>query len=245
MRYGKRCIAFVFSLAFSLSICMNVFAQDIDQQSELGTGEIEGNVKENIYQVVLPTIANEAFDFIMDPQGLINKTDGAAYKGKTFSEDSTVFFKRTDGKVKEDYSNSSDEITITNMSSVAIKVSVNISISESSLGGIAMTEDKEFTDDTSTSLYMALIDGEDAKPIGKDGISFDVEIEAAPEGAYEYSYDSEKDRYNYKLADDISGIEFQKYTFQLTGAANGKGDWSQLDGVAPEINVAWKISPVN
>ena len=131
MRYGKRCIAFVFSLVFCLSTCMNVSAQDIEQQSETGIGEIEGNVKENIYQVVLPTVANEAFDFIIDPQGLINKTDGAAYKGETFSEDSTVFFKRTDGKVKEDYSNSSDEITITNMSSVAIKVSVNISIMHS------------------------------------------------------------------------------------------------------------------
>lgn len=244
MRYSKRYMAFICSLFLSLSVCMNVFAQGIEQQNETGTGEIEGNVKENIYQVVLPTVANEVFDFIIDPQGLINKTDGAAYKDKTFSEDSTLFFKRADGKVKEDYSNTSDEITITNMSSVAVKVSVDISLSETSLDGITMTEDKEFTDDTSTSLYMALIDGENVKPIGKDGISFDVEIDGAPEGAYEYSYDSEQGKYNYKLMDDISGIEFHKYTFQLTGAANGKGDWSRLDDVAPEINVAWKISPV-
>jgi hypothetical protein len=239
MKYGKKRIALIFSLILSMSV--NVFAQDMEQQNEIGVGEIEGTVKENVYQVVLPTVTNEAFDFIIDPQGLINKTNGAAYSGATFSEASTLFFKRTDGKIEEDYSNKSDEVTITNMSSIAIKLSVNISMLESSLGGINMTDDESFIDDTSTSLYMALIDGKNVVPIGYEGASFEVEIEAAPEEAYEYSYDNQLDKYSYKLKDDISGIDFHKYTFQLTGAANGKGDWSKLDNVAPEINVSWKI----
>lgn len=49
----------------------------------------------------------------MDPQRLIDKTDGAAYDGKTFEKGSTLFFKRMDSEVDEDYSSTSDAIMIT------------------------------------------------------------------------------------------------------------------------------------
>lgn len=242
MKFVTRCSIIILSFFVLLGNCKEVFAQDMEQQNETGTGKVEGNVEKNVYQVILPTISEGTFDFIIDPQGLINETNGAAYGNKIFSDDSTLFFKRTDGKVGEDYSNTSDEITITNMSSVPVMVSVNVSIQESSLGGITLSDDREFTDDTSTSLYMALIDGENIIPIGREGVSFDVMVDAAPEGTYVYTYNNAEGKYDYRLADDLGDIEFHKYSFQLTGATNGKGDWSQLDDAAPKINVAWKIS---
>lgn len=42
---------------------------------------------------------------------------------------------------------------------MAIDVSVKVSFLEDSLGGIKVTEDKEFTDDKEASLYLALTDG--------------------------------------------------------------------------------------
>nr|WP_302167741.1 hypothetical protein [uncultured Schaedlerella sp.] len=209
--------------------------------NETGIGEVEGSVETDIYQVVLPTIEKSAFDFIIDPQGLINKTNGAAYDGKTFEDNSTLFFKRTDGKVKEDYSNTSDVMTIKNMGSKEIDVSLHISVTPESLGGIQLTGDREFTNDKNASLYLALVDGKNIVPIGPDGIDMDVTISAAPEEAYEYGYDSEKDQYTYQLKADHSGIEFGSYSFQLTGAANGNGDWSKLTKVKPQIQVSWKI----
>ncbi len=216
----------------------------IGEGSENGVGEVEGSVETDIYQVVLPTVSNSAFDFIIDPQGLINKTNGAAYDGKTFEENSTLFFKRTDGKVIEDYSSTSDEIKITNMGSNDIKVSLHIGISPESLDGIQLTGDREFRDDTSASIYLALIDGKNVVPIGSEGIDMDVTVSAAPEEAYEYGYDREHGEYTYQLRENNSGIEFGSYSFQITGAANGKGDWSKLTKAKPQITVAWKIVSV-
>lgn len=240
-RKSKIIFAFLLNIIILGNYSILIFAEELGEGDVVGKGEIEGCVQEDIYKVVLPTVAEDTFDFIIDPQGLINRTNGAAYGDKRFEENSTLFFRRKDGEVQEDYSNKSDEINIINMSSVAINIAVDISISETSLDGILLTDDREFIDDNNASLYMALVDGEDEIPILEEGISFDVTVDAAPEGAYEYSYNSEKDEYTYKLKQDNNEVEFDEYSFQLTGAANRNGDWSQLIGKVPEINVTWKI----
>lgn len=240
----KRSMAAVLTLIMTMGLSATSFAQELGEEDKTGVGGVEGTVKQDIYQVVLPTVTDDIFDFIIDPQGLINKTNGAAYDGKKFEENSTLFFKRSDGKVTEDYSSSSDVITITNMGSVAVKVSLNISIAPDSLGGIVLTNDKEFTDDKNASLYMALVDGENEMPIGAEGISTEVTVNAAPEEAYEYRYDGERELYTYQMKEDVSGIEFPSYSFQLFGAANGKGDWSKLTKEVPKINVSWSITPI-
>ncbi len=215
--------------------------EKLGEGNETGVGAVEGTVETDVYQVVLPTVKNSAFDFIIDPQGLINKTKGAAYDGKTFEDNSTLFFKRTDGKVAEDYCSTSDVVTIKNMGSNEIEVSLYISVLPESLGGIRLSGDREFRDDTSASIYLALVDGKNIIPIGSDGINMDMTVSAAPEVAYEYSYDEERGEYTYQLRENISDIEFGSYSFQITGAANGKGDWSKLTEAKPQIKVEWKI----
>lgn len=234
----------VVTLIITAVLSTSAFAQELEKEGKTGVGGVEGVVNQDIYQVVLPTVTDDMLDFIIDPQGIINKTGGAAYGKKKFEENSTLFFKRSDGKVAEDYSNSSDEITITNRGSVAVKVSLAINILPESLGGIKLTDDREFTDDKNASFYMALIDGKNVVPIGKDGISMDVIVDAAPEEAYEYGYDGERDEYTFKMKGDVSGIEFPSYSFQLTGASNGNGDWSEFTKESPKITVSWKIEPI-
>lgn len=237
-------MAAILILAMTMGLSMSAFAQGLEKDDKTGVGGVEGTVNQDIYQVILPTVADSAFDFIIDPQGLINKTGGATYGDKKFEDNSTLFFKRSDGKVKEDYSNSSDEITITNRGSMAVKVSLKLSISPDSLGGIMLTDDREFTNDKNASLYMALVDGENVVPIGKDGVSMDVIIDAAPEDAYEYGYNSERKEYTYQMKKEVSGIEFPSYSFQLTGASNGNGDWSEFTKEKPRISVSWEITPI-
>lgn len=244
-RKNKKFAAYIMAAVTAVAFPASVAAEELGQGDETGVGEVEGSVQQDIYQVVLPTVTEDMFDFIIDPQGLINKTGGAAYDGKSFEEGGTLFFKRNDGRAEEDYSSMSDAITITNRSSVAIDVSVEVSVAADSLEGITMTNDKEFTDDTSASLFLALTDGEDVIPIGADGVAMNVTVDAAPEGAYEYIYDEETQEYTYEMSSDLSGIEFPEYSFQLVGAANGKGDWSELVGVVPKISVAWRIVPKN
>lgn len=201
------------------------------------------DINTNIYQVELPMDTKGIFDFILDPQSLINRTDAAAYNGRKFEQGSTLFFKRTDGKVKEDYSSASDFVTIVNKSSVPVDVSLSIKVSDAFADQITLTDDKKFKNDTDTSIYLALKDGEREIPIGRDGVALDVTVDAAPDGSYEYSYDKKSEKYIYQLKKDTSGIQFDEYSFQLTGAANGKGDWMELADVVPEIEVDWKVSP--
>lgn len=239
----NRYTALALTAVMAVYPALNVSAEELGEGVGTGVGAMEGSVNTDIYQVVMPTNAEGVFDFILDPQGLINETGAAAYDGKTFEEDSTVFFRRMDGEVEEDYSSKSDAVTIVNKSSMAVDVSLKVEVVASSMEGIAMTDDGEFKDDTSASLYLAVDDGENVVPIGKGGASIETTIGAAPDGAYEYAYDSENDRYTYGLRGDLDEDVFDAYSFRLVGAANGKGDWSELTGETPEIVITWNVMP--
>lgn len=242
MRWNcRKLTAFTLAMAMVMISPMSVSAE-MEEGSDVGIGKVEGNVNTDVYQVVLPTVSKHTFDFIIDPLGLINQTDGAGYGGKTFEKDSTLFFRRTDRGKKEDYSSTSNPIMITNRGSIPIDVSLNVRMSASSLGGIRMTKDEEFVGDTSASLYMAVVDGEEIMPIGIDGVSLYTTLDAAPEEAFEYGYDKEKGRYTYELKKNVDDSVFSTHEFQITGAANGKGDWSQFVEMSPKISISWKIT---
>ena len=215
-------------LAFMMAVLMMLPSLPVS-----ASGDEMEDANTNVYQVDLPMNTDGIFDFILDPQGLINKTDAAAYNGKKFEKDSTVFFKRTDGKAKEDYSSASDPVN----------VSLNIKVSEDFTDRITLADKKKSKKDTKASLYLALKDKDREIPIGRDGLSLDVTVAAAPDGAYAYSYDKKSEKYTYKLKEDTSDIRFDEYSFQLTGAANGKDGWTKLGDIVPKIKVDWKVSP--
>lgn len=237
----KSFTAFSLAAAMTLVLAIPTFAE-IEEGSDIGIGKVEGSVPTDVYQVVLPTVGSHTFDFILDPLELIEQTDGARYGGKTFEKSSTLFFRRMDGRAKEDYSSTSDPITITNKGSIPVDVSLNVRMLPSSLGGIQMTNDREFTGDKSASMYMALLDGENIMPIGKEGVDINTTLAAAPEGTFEYGYDKMKGKYTYKLKKDLSGIVFDTRSFQITGAVNKKGKWYQFEDVSPKITISWKIT---
>ncbi len=239
----KKYTALIMAMAMVWSLPAIVSAADIAQNDEPNISELTANVETDICQVVMPTNTEGIFDFILDPQGLINETDGAMYKGKNFEKDCTVFFRRLDGKVKEDYSRKSDFVTITNKSTMPVEVSLEVKVDPASLAGIEMTEDSAFKKDKSASLYLAVADGEKEVPVGKDGVTIHKTIEAAPDGAYGYEYNSDTEKYEYGLKENIEENIFDNYSFQLIGAANEKGDWSALTKAVPEIVVTWKVLP--
>lgn len=242
-RNFRKIIAFTLSSAMVIGSPASILAEEPETSAASGVGQMEEIIKPDIYQVILPMDVNGIFDFVIDPQKLIEKTNAAIYGGKTYEKGATVFFHRSDGRTAEEYGSSSDHLTISNRSTLPVDVLINVGISPESLGGIAMTDDREFTDDTSTSLYMALTDGERTVPVGTEGSYIQATIPAAPEDAFEYSYDQESGEYSYGLKDDLSGIQFPEYSFQLTGAVNEKGDWSTVKDVALLVNVTWEVTP--
>ena len=64
---------------------------------QAGTGTVsESEETDHVFQVILPVGTDDVFDFIMDPQQLITKTEAAAYEGSRFEEGATLFFRHSD-----------------------------------------------------------------------------------------------------------------------------------------------------
>lgn len=218
------CMAFVLS---AVTVLTSPFAALAAQKEETADKAVSAEEEENehrqdVFKVVLPTNVDHTFDFIMDPQELIQMTDAQAYEGKQFEEGATLFFRRMDEEADEDYSSSSDALTIVNKGSMDVDVCLTASIASDSIAGISLSDDDQFSDTLVPSLYLALTDGENTVPISSDG---EAVIETTIEGV-------------------SRGEEaYQEYSFQLTGAVNKEGDWSELADISPEVTVTWVVSP--
>lgn len=224
-----------------------------------GNGTIEGVVKKDVFKVVLPTLDESnatIFDYKMDPQGLIKATDGAKYTDTEFADGASVYFQNADADSKKQYSATSEKLTITNKSTMAVNVTLTARVDE--VPGLTMAESGTFeATDTATKLYLALIGGEgtsaQTKAITTSGITLTATMAAASMGvegvddAYELKYDTEKGEYVYALTseaqeEDYAG--FATYSFKLTGACNTntKADWSELKDANPRVDVVWTVT---
>lgn len=190
------------------------------KQILIETDTEKDNARGDIVQVVMPVNTENVFDFIMDPQELIGETDAAAYSGSRFEEDATLFFRRSDEGAEADYSSSSDPLTIVNKGNADVKVILTAHISPDSIAGITVSEDPEFQDSRDASLYLALTDGENTVPV-------DCEKGAVIETV---------------IPGILEGEAPNEYSFQLIGAVNKEGDWSEVTDVSPKITVTWMVS---
>lgn len=243
---SKKLMALALSASMLMGSSMVALAADSEEGSATGTGSVEGSVSTDVFSVVVPTVESSTFGFILDPEGLIEKTEQAHYTGKTFEEGATLFFVRADEDAAYNYTSSSDKVSVTNKSTMAVSVSLKAEVALGENGsGITMTSDNTFAGDTAASIYLALTDGANTKAIdAEEGASLTSSIAAAPAEAYEYSYSSDGG-YSYKIKDDegLTDINFPEYSFYLTGAANSAGDWSELTAATPSVTVTWTIEP--
>lgn len=206
---------------FGLIVCMSLFMTTGSTGEVQASGTDPAGLHSRVFQVIFPGDTEHIFDFIMDPQKLISQTDAAAYGGSVFEEDATLFFRRMDGKVAEDYSSSSDALVITNVGTEDVDIVLTASISWDSAEGIQMADDPGFPEDMDASLYLALTDGEQTEAIvGEEGASIHTTLKGVSE----------------------ENGTHQEYRFWLTGAVNENGDWSQAEGVVPKVTVTWDVT---
>lgn len=209
----RRCAAAAVAVVTALTI--PAMAADSADRATPGSAARERDVYEgdDLLQVILPMNTDHVFDFIMDPQKLIEKTEAAAYDGDRFEEGATLFFRRSDGKADKEYSSSSDALTIVNKGSLPVEVTLDARLLAESVHGLTISDDREFGEDTGPALYLALTDGAQTVPID------------LTEGA------------------SITAVVKGEYSFWLTGAVNENGDWSEMNEAEPKVTVTWKVSP--
>lgn len=211
----------------------------------VASGEVEDFVKTDVFKVVLPTSADSTFKFVMDPQGLINKTNAAAKtSGDVYASGDTIYFQTASGN----YTNTSKAVQVLNRGTVEVDVTVEATLVSGD--GITMAASGDYSDATNTtpSLYLALIEVSGNAAVATDvldstdGAKLTKTLAAASGDLYEYTYASGNYKYDLKpaVASGDSTI-FPHYEFALTGACNPNADWSTLTGAAPSVKVVWTI----
>lgn len=244
--FTKRLIVGAMAASMVLSTSLVALAEDPPAPAGTGTsggtGSMEGIVKTDVYKAALPTEDATAYNYIVDPQGLIRKTNAAKYAGKTFGE-GTIFFPNTSGE--NDYSNTSDAVKIVNKSSKNLSVTVTATATPDAGTGEATLATAKPTDASAAALEVYLgitdtVDGNTEKALTAAGVEMKAVLGAAPEDAYEYKYDSTGDKYSYDLKDDVSTFKFAEYSFQINGEANTKGEW-KAETKVPTVSVKWDV----
>ncbi len=235
-RTMKRILVATLATTLVLGSSITALADSAD-----GTGSYEGGeMKYPTLSVTLPTIPEGTYDYIADPNGLIEATAAARYEGATFTGDGGIFFKTEDDK----YTDTSAALSVTNENAQAIDVTVKLEQKKAGDEGIAYADAATFEeDDTAQKLFLAVVD--DAETPNKAALAADkaatltTTLEGVP-GNYEPSW-SQANGYGYTLKDEADLTDWNECAFALTGALNTNATWG--DKVTfPEIKVTWSYA---
>lgn len=212
-----------------------------------GSGSMAGHVEEDVFNVVVPACMTGAdagfngFDFVLDPEMLISKTDAVKYisdsnAGVTgFEEDKTLYFLH---KVSGTIGDTSDFVKVTNKSSMDVDIKLIPKITH--LTAITLSDTATFTGD-STSMYMAVTDGATSTAIKADGSNLVTDTIQGNKDAYDTVLTASGD-YEFALKADADPDSFHTFEFALTGACNANGDWANVTD-QPEVEITWDIKP--
>jgi len=246
----------VFTMVCMLALTpMTAFADDSTTApatgNASGSGEIEGVVDKDVFCVSLPTTsdATDIFDFTLDPQSLIAETEGEAYdEDITFEEDATLFFNTAvsgnsvSSNSATTYASESASLIIKNKSTFDVDVDVTAKLTGLSDANKTYTivpkTDENYTNDTTTSMYLALNLGGTDKAITAEGITASSTIEKVADGSYEVVYDN---GYTYELKEDVT--EFPTSMISLKGSCNSNAevDWMPAKDAAPSVELTWSV----
>lgn len=260
MKQFKKLIACVLAATLVLGSTTVFFGAEKTTSTEVnlgGGGNFEGTVDTEIFNVKVPTVnvaTNTAFDFILDPEGLIETTTGAAHKTASgdaieFVTYGSMYFKVTDGK----YDVKSQVLTAENKSSVDVNITLQASVTvPASNSAVTFVTDKAWTaSDEGLEIYLAVAE---VTEVSGDTVTLGTETAIANTAtvtsslvkfnAYKTIYDTSTGKYQYVI-DDTLNVTADTYSFCLTGACNTEADWSDYDENAnPTISIVWKVEMV-
>ena len=201
-------------------------------------------VGDDVVSMSIPVVSDSetsVFDFILDPQRLLYRTDAARYGGGVVEEDAPLLFYNKEGDYN--FSHHSDWLTVTNRSTVPVQVTITAQVTD--IGDIKLVESADFAESTDPDVYLAIVDDQgNIQPLSADGqASVSFEMDAAPENTYVFRLDEETHTYQYGMSMDPASINFDTYSFGLVGACNSDAEWQNIS-VHPMIAVTWYVEPI-
>lgn len=223
------------AVTFSLMLSTNVSAAC----KTLLPVEILGN---DIVSVEIPVVTEtekSPFDFILDPQGLLYETNAMLYGGGAVEKDATLLFHNSTGSYN--FSRWSDCLTVTNRSTVPVTVTISANISN--LDEIGISETDNFSGNKTPSIYLAVVDDKgNIQPLfANEETILKWVIQAAPQNTY--TINEETQTYENIVSGNYDSIQFDTYSFALTGACNPYVDWKDVS-CRPIVTIVWHIDPI-
>ncbi len=217
-----------------------------------GSGSYEGgDLKYPTLSVTLPTIPAGTYDYIADPNGLIEETknsDGTAakYENSTFTGSTGVFFlTSTADDGAKTYTEKSAAQTVTNENAQDIDVTVKLEQKTAGDANIAYADASTFDSaDTANKLYLAITDdaSTDAKVSAlsaKSAATLSMKVDGVPAN-YEAGYDA-TNGYGYTMKDEADLTDWNECSVIMTGAINKNATWGD-EVTFPEITVTWSYA---
>lgn len=249
----RKAIASVLAVTMVLGSSIMSFAGDVTPSEGVSnnttltaSGNFEGHVEKSVVNVTLPTVSADNYNFIIDPEALIQQTDGKRYPNATFDTNAKgVYFANgvNASTGKTEYGATSVMPDVINKSSVSVNVTMSIELTD--LNPSIKTVSESAVDvGTDANLWLAVTDGTDKEEVVGTTASMTKTI-AGTAGNYVVSWNEAAGEYQYVIKDNASDSSWAKAALGLTGACNTNGDWS-ASGLSEgsTVEVTWKYEEV-
>jgi hypothetical protein len=233
-------IALVATMVFGS--CITAYAEaPVTSGGSDGAGASEGHVEEKKVTVILPTVpeGSTPFNYTMDPERLIQKTDAAKYaEGTTFPDsegDKGVYF-HTGEKT---YANTSNTLQVINKSSCAIKLTVSVKATQNTAKDIELATSSTVATQDAPNLYLGLKVGSDTKVVKKAEQADTVEkiIAGVPDNFETAVVTNEGNEKVYTYREKANATTWKAMNISMEGAVSNLP--IAADVTAPTVNVTW------
>lgn len=242
MQKMKQGMAVVLTATMVLGSSFAALAAPVAAGSTSGAGTSEGHVDKEVVNMVLPTVATgtSPFAYTMDPERLIQETNGAKYEDFTFpasDSDTGVYFLTGE----KEYANTSNTLQAINKSSCDVTLTVKVKATASTGGKDITLATSETPSTSAAELYLGLKVGSETKIVkaAEQTVTKTIEgtagnfatvvkdKEGSTNGEKVYAYEEKADATTWK-AMNIS----------MTGAVSNKA--IAADTTAPTVDVTWE-----
>ncbi|MCH5342796.1 MAG: hypothetical protein J1E64_02065 [Acetatifactor sp.] len=238
MKGMKKAMAIALAAAMTMGSTLTVFAAETGSGSTSGQGENEGHVEKEVINVVLPTVpetTGSPFEYITDPERLIQATEGARYGDYKFpdaNEDTGVYFLVGE----KEYANTSSTLQVINKSSCDVTITVAAKATASAGGKDLALNTTVSSGDAAAPLYLSLKVGQTDQAISTTEATVVKTIEGN-EDNFEVQYTGG----GYEYVPKVTAYSWKALEISLSGAVS-KDAVVTNDTTAPTVDVTWAFA---
>ena len=232
----KRAVAIALAAAMTMGSTLTVFADETGSGGTTGKGENEGHVDQELINVVLPTVPTgdgSPFEYVTDPERLIQATGGARYEDYTFpdaGDDTGVYFRVGE----KEFANTSSTLKVINKSSCDMTITVSAKATAVGDKDLALATADDQVNAT-TPLYLGLKVGTTTQAVSTTEAQVPKTISGTP-GNFEIQYTGSA----YEYVTKADAANWKALDFSLTGKVN---NGTVADGTtAPTVEVTWAFA---